>query len=117
MTIEEDHQVDPEKDFVPATDDLIRERIIYVLTIWPKISPSMLQVGIGTALSPKMWRPVFDKLIRDRIVQQTISSSKSPSDRDQTHTTVSLVSKPRKFKCSHCGEISDLEHDGACGVW
>jgi hypothetical protein len=23
----------------------------------------------------------------------------------------------KKYKCSHCGEISDAPHDGACGVW
>lgn len=94
MSIEDDHVEFDGSDFVHTTDELIRDRIIHTLTIYPKISPSMLQVGIGTALSPKMWRPVFEKLIADKIVQQTVSSSKSSSNRDQTHTTVSLVNAP-----------------------
>lgn len=94
----EDGHVELEEDFVPTTDDLIRERIIHTLSIYPRISPSMLQVGIGTALSPKMWRPVFEKLISDGIVQQVINTSKSPSNRDQSHTTVSLVQPSNQHK-------------------
>lgn len=83
-----------EEEFIETTDDIIRERILYVLSIWPKISPTMLQVGIGTALSPKMWRPIFEKLITEGKIQQTVSSSKSPAGRDQTHITVSLTNTP-----------------------
>lgn len=23
----------------------------------------------------------------------------------------------KKYKCTHCGEVSETEHDGSCGVW
>lgn len=82
-----------EDDFVPAAEDVIRERIIHVLSIYSKISPSMLQVGIGTALSPNMWRPVLNKLLRDGIVLQGSMSARGPTGRDQTYQFLTLAPK------------------------
>lgn len=84
---------DEEHDFVETTDSLIEDRIVHVLTIWPKINMSMLQVGIGTAISPKMWHPIFNKLLADgKIVRQEFVG-KGPTGRDQSYIVVSLVPK------------------------
>lgn len=80
-----------EEDFIPTTDDYIRARIIHVLTIYPGISPSMLQVGIGTALAPKMWHPVMQRLKDDGLVVETEVMAQAPSHgRDLTYKKLTL---------------------------
>lgn len=80
-----------EEDFVETTELLIREKITHVLTIWPKISPSMLQVGIGTAISPKMWHPVFEQMLAEGLITRNEQYGRGPSGRDQTFITISLA--------------------------
>lgn len=90
--------VDPEEDFVPVvpTSDLvIREKILQTLSVYPKISPTMLQVGIGTSITPKMWHPVLEKLIEEEIVQrETRSGTNNVTGREQTYTIISLTKTP-----------------------
>ncbi len=82
---------DPEEDFVPVSEKLCRERILHTLSIWPKISPSMLQVGIGTAIPPVLWRPELKKLIDEGVVRKYEVSGKGISGRDQVYTIVTLA--------------------------
>lgn len=82
---------DLEDDFVPLTNSIIRARILHTLMIYPKISNSMLQVGIGTAIGPKMWHPVMAELKSDGIVQEVEQVAKGPTGRDQTYKILSLV--------------------------
>lgn len=88
--------IDPEADFVPLTSDqIIREKILQTLTIYPRISPTMLQVGIGTSITPKMWHPILDKLIEDGLVKRDArQAANNISGRDQTYTIISLASTP-----------------------
>lgn len=79
-----------EEDFVAATTTIIRDRIIHTLTIFPGISASMLQVGIGTALSPKLWHPIMAKLKEDKIVIEEEVIAKGPTGRDQTYKKLRL---------------------------
>lgn len=46
----------------------VRAKILGVLTIYPKISPTMLQSGLGPSLSPSIWRPVLSGLVDDGLV-------------------------------------------------
>jgi hypothetical protein len=82
-----------EDDFLPAEKmvELIRDKIIYALSIYPKVSHSMLQVGIGTSMPPAIWRPVLEDLKRRGIVIERTVSAKSPAGRDQTHEILSLA--------------------------
>lgn len=82
---------DTEEDFVPATDDIIRARLIHVLTIYPGISPSMLQVGIGTAISPKMWHPIMNRLKEEGIVKESEYMAQAPNGRDLTYKKLTIV--------------------------
>lgn len=109
-----------EDDFVPATEEYIRSRIVHVLTIYPGISPSMLQVGIGTALGPKLWHPVMDRLkASGRVVEGEIMAQ-TPGGRDLTYKTLTLMPgeqpqpilntngasqyTPTNTCCTECGE-------------
>lgn len=109
-----------DEDFVPATDEYIRQRIVHVLTIYPGISPSMLQVGIGTALGPKLWHPVMDRLKTiGRVVEGEVMAQ-TPGGRDLTYKTLTLVPQPilngdgsvdisqctpTNTSCKECGEF------------
>lgn len=70
--------------------DHIEEKILFVLRIYPRISPTMLQVGLGTSVSSKMWRPILDALIRKGLVKQEYVQETSPADRIQSYTVISL---------------------------
>lgn len=84
--------IDPEDDFIPASDQVIRDKIMQTLSVYPQISPTMLQVGIGTSITPKMWHPVLDKLIDEGLVKKdTRSGVSAVSGREQTYTIISLV--------------------------
>ena len=82
-----------EEDFALTTDDIIEARISHVLTIWPKLNMSMLQVGIGTALSPKMWHPVFNRMIEEGKISRREFVGKGPTGRDQSFTIISLIDR------------------------
>jgi hypothetical protein len=84
---------DPEVDFLPITSDtIIREKILQTLSVYPRISPTMLQVGIGTSITPRMWHPILDQLIEEKIVKrETRQSPNNVTGRDQTYTIISLV--------------------------
>jgi hypothetical protein len=77
--------IETEDDFVQTTDQVIRDRLLHVLTIYPGISASMLQVGIGTAISPKMWHPVMAELKKTGQVYETEFAAKAPNGRDLTY--------------------------------
>lgn len=82
-----------EDDFLEATTDVVKQKILHVLKIYPKISPSMLQVGIGTALPPKIWRPVYEDMLKEGTIKLETVGSSSPSGRDQTYHIISLTDK------------------------
>ena len=79
-----------EDDFVPL-NTYIRDRILFVMKIYPVISPSMLQVGIGTTFSPKLWRPVFDALVREGRIKVTSTSTLTPTGRAQEMKILTFV--------------------------
>ena len=70
-----------------SISDMIRDKILYTLQIYPKLSPSMLQVGIGTSVSSKIWRPILNELISNGTVREY--SERSP--RNQSHRILELV--------------------------
>lgn len=82
---------DDDNDFVSITDQLIRDRIVHVLTVYPNISHSMLQIGLGPALSPKMWRPVLSQLYHQGRIKERLTVCKGPTGRDQEYRHLYLV--------------------------
>jgi hypothetical protein len=80
-----------EEDFVRITSDLIRNKILHVLKIYPQLSPSMLQVGIGTAIPPKMWHPILEMLHNEGKVKTHTIGERSPTGRDQSYQIISLA--------------------------
>jgi hypothetical protein len=79
-------------DFVTgeAAVQLVREKIIHVLTVFPRLSHSMLQVGIGTSMPPAIWRPILAQMIRAGEVVETPLTARTPHGRDQTYEILHL---------------------------
>jgi len=72
-------------------EEMIRARILHTLTIFPKLSMSMLQIGIGTGFPPALWHPVLEDLIRDGKVSRTTVQATNPvTQRGQTYTIMAL---------------------------
>lgn len=72
-------------------EDVIRGRILHTLGIYPKQSYSMLQVAIGTGLSPQLWHPVLDRMLNEGIVHKRQVTETTPSGRSQVYTIISLA--------------------------
>jgi hypothetical protein len=82
-------QYDATADLLPTYDDNIRERIKHVLTIFPTLSHSMLQVGIGTGVPPALWHPVLNQMVKDGTLKKKIVQTTNPvTGRSQTYTLI-----------------------------
>lgn len=69
----------------------IRDRIMRILHIYPKISPSMLQIGLGTSLPPAIWRPILDTMIAEGIVTREDVHGATGSGRQKSYEIIRLV--------------------------
>lgn len=76
----------PDDDF----EQRIEYRIKHILTIYPCISPSMLQIGLGSGIPADLWKPVLDKLVERGVVQKTFVAAVTPNGRQQTVTVLKL---------------------------
>lgn len=75
---------------VSHTEKTIRDKIIHTLTIYPQISPSMLQVGIGTAMPPTIWKPIMTQMEEEGVIKRHSVQSITPTNRVQVYTVLSL---------------------------
>lgn len=71
----------------------IRDRIIHLLGMYPILSPSMLQVGLGPNLPPKEWRPVLAEMLEDKTVTRLEIVAPTPFGQHRTYTQLSLTKK------------------------
>lgn len=77
-------------DIVDDGASTIRNKILNCLGIYNRISPSMLQIGIGTSLPPKIWHPVLDDLIQSGLVVREEVKSNTLSGRPKQSVVLSL---------------------------
>ena len=68
----------------------VEAKIIHLLSIYPIISPTMLQGGLGPYTKPAVWRPVLQQLIASGRVVEDQESLQTPTDRYNTYTKLSL---------------------------
>jgi len=78
------------KELHDVGSDEIRTKILHLLRIYPIISPTMLQGGLGPAMKPAMWRPVLEELLKEGAVVQEQESMLTPTERYNTYTKLSL---------------------------
>lgn len=82
---------DEPPDIVSNTVKELSARILHILGIYPKISNSMLQVALGTSISPSEWKPILESLKQQGVVQEVVVSSTTPAGRFQTYRVISLT--------------------------
>ena len=70
--------------------ELLRKRIKFLLGVFPKLGPSMLQVALGTSLSPGIWKPILEQMIQEGEVQRHQETLDTPAGRSVTYTILSL---------------------------
>lgn len=69
----------------------IEGRILEILSVYPKISPTMLQAGLGPSLSPSIWRPALQALVDRGVVFQSAEFPTSGSKRTRPFTVIELA--------------------------
>jgi hypothetical protein len=65
-------------------------KICHVLSVYPQISPSMLQIALN--IPANSWRPVLEELIAQGSVKRRHEVAPTPTGRHQTYTILSLAS-------------------------
>ena len=76
------------------TTKLIEGKILHVLSLFPIISPSMLQMSMGTGISADMWKPVLDRLVEEGAVYRYEILTQTPGGRNQAVTCISSRPDP-----------------------
>ncbi len=67
----------------------IATRILRILAIYPKVSPSMLQISLN--LPASCWKPVLESLVADSKVHRQFLVALSQTGRNQTYTILSSL--------------------------
>jgi hypothetical protein len=70
--------------------DMIRDKILHILKIYPVISPTMLQGGLGPYMRPAQWRPVLAELVAEGLVEETQESLQTHAGRYNMYSKLSL---------------------------
>lgn len=83
-------QLDRDAEYGIGIQEEISAKILHILGIYPRLSPTMLQVGIGTGISPSIWHPVLEILIEQGKIIKHQEMAHSPKGREQTYTIISL---------------------------
>lgn len=82
-----------EIDMSEAADVLIggvRDKILHTLTIYPGLSPSMLGIGIGTAIPSDVWKPILNQLEDEHLIKIARIVKETPGGRQQMYTVITL---------------------------
>lgn len=98
-----------------SNEDIV-ERIKHCLTIFPKVSPTMLQMGIGAYINAVKWQPQLEQMIVDGIVIREFITLKSPAERWKSYTLISLKSAPELSTLMLPGSAVDIDEEEEEGV-
>ncbi len=79
---------------VTNTDKMMEEKILRILESYPKISPSMLQISLGSGVPTDVWRPTLERLIGEGKVYRYTQIMYMPSGKQRTSLTISLHPDP-----------------------
>lgn len=69
----------------------LRDKIIHVLSLYPYLSQTMLQVGIGPSIPPKVWKPLLERLITEKVVSREQFQADTPEGQTRTYTRICLT--------------------------
>lgn len=72
-----------------SSKNTIEEKILFVFEHFPRISPSMLQITVGSGLPTAVWHPVLEDLISREEVYRYQKRVRNPKGRTQLITVLS----------------------------
>jgi len=72
------------------TDKDIEDKIMHLLAIYPVISPTMLQGGLGPYIKPRRWRALLEKLKKAGMVVESKESKETTTSRYNTYVKLHL---------------------------
>jgi hypothetical protein len=72
-------------------ENKIREKILRVLSRYPKVSPSMLQTALGTSLPPAIWKPIMGKMQGEGLIRIHNGHDTGSGGRAETFTVIELA--------------------------
>lgn len=84
---EELNEMDTEDNF----DTDMEARIRLLLELYPVISPTMLQAGLGPQIPPAKWRPALEKLLESGEVRQESVYRQSVAGRHRNYVRLGLT--------------------------
>lgn len=67
----------------------IKSRILHVLETFPQVSPSMLQITIGSGIPAEIWKPILEEMIEHEDLYRTFKQVTTPGGRVQMITIIS----------------------------
>lgn len=73
---------------------MLREKILFGLQVYPYLSPTMLHVFLQTATPAGIWKPILNELIVEGLVVSEEVTLTSPHERTQTYTILHLATTP-----------------------
>lgn len=91
LTVDVEAVVEAEGETV---QDDTREKILFILGIYPYISRSMIQVALGPGLPPKLWDPVLAGMVDKKEVCHCWENVTAPNGRASTKGVYYLPSFP-----------------------
>lgn len=80
----------PQGEVFSEGEQDIHNKILFLLNQYPIISGAMLQMGLGPAVSAKLWRPIYIKMLQEREIKEESKPVTNRSGRYQNLTRISL---------------------------
>lgn len=77
--------------YLDPTDELIRQKIVHSLSVYPGISMTMLQISIGTSIAPNLWKPTYLKMVQAKIILETVETKEGPGGRIIMYKHINLA--------------------------
>lgn len=90
----------PDVDEVEVSEEDVERRILHILTVYPVISPTMLQSGLGPYMKPRVWRPVLQALIANGQVVEGQDSRQTPIGRYNSYAKLYLPGNEKLYHAS-----------------
>lgn len=79
-----------EESVSTSASQIMEEKILHALEIYPYLSASLIHMSIGTANPTVIWRPVLNRLVEEGKVVESVRTSRSATDRQQTYSVYHL---------------------------
>jgi hypothetical protein len=93
-------------------DEFIRNKILHILSIYPKVSPGMIQVTLGAGVPARWWKAVLENMIEDGTLSRDSQFATGPGGRERNYIVIHKTEPNRHDVLRHGqGSPASLESD------